>query len=308
MAHILFITEKYHSGPGYGPTNNAWNLHESYECANVGTFKHLYIDPEDIWSSHGVDQALLNNQGFDAYIISVYHYLPSHEVARKFSDKLCYFYWDASISMGTVHAHSSVAHQICFDFGKGEEFPNVFCVEVPQSCKRFYKDDNVVKDIDVSFVGSMDAVRPDRAIAMQKLKDAGFNVYAGGGRGPGLGNLSVDEYANIHRRSRICMNFQCGHGLNRPQKKGRSWEIAACGAFMLANNPHTYQGKEGWWFEDGVDFISFDDNNLVDKVRYYLNNEEERKRISDNIYKKYQENYAPEHFWKKILRICNVNV
>jgi hypothetical protein len=78
--HVLFITEKYHSGPAYGLTNNIHNLIGSYECSGYGTYKHCFIDPEDIWSSQGVDEALLSNE-YDAAVISVYHHLPSPGVA-----------------------------------------------------------------------------------------------------------------------------------------------------------------------------------------------------------------------------------
>ncbi len=300
MTHVLFITEKYHSGPNFGLTNNIYNLIGSYECAGYGTYTHCFIDPENIWSSQGVDEALTSNT-YDAAIISVYHHLPSHHVARQIGHKTFMFWWDAVVSMGGVQGWSGLIHQGCFDWGKDEEFPNCFCLDVPQDTRKFFRDDTQ-KDIDVSFVGSIGAPWSDRANTIKKIRDAGFNVWSGGGRGPGYDNLSIDEYAKIFRRSKICLNLSYGHG--RPQRKGRSFEIAASGAFMLTNCPEMFSGKGGNWFENGVDYVSFDDSNLLEKVTYYLSHEEERNVIADNIYKKYVGNYAPNHFWSKILNIC----
>lgn len=305
MVNVLFITEKYHSGREYGLTNNIYNLIGSYECSGYGTYTHCFIDPEDIWSSAGVDQALLNHT-YDAAIISVYHHLPSHGVAQQVGHKTCMCWWDSIVSMGGVHGWAGMVHQLCFDWGKGQEHPNCFCVEVPQDTRHFFRDPLVEKDIDVSFVGSIGAPWSDRANTINKLKEAGFNVWAGGGRGPGYDNLEIEQYTNIFRRSKICLNLSYGHG--QPQRKGRSFEIAAVGGFMLTNCPQMFAGREGNWFEENVDYASFDEGNMVDKVRYYLNNESERQRMENNIYEKYVANYAPHHFWKKVLGICGVSV
>jgi hypothetical protein len=304
---IIFITEKYHSGPQYGLTNNIYNLIGSWECASYGEYEHYFIDSEPgcIWSSKEVDDILLGST-YDAAIISVYHHLPSPFAAQKIGHKSCLLWWDAVVSEGGVRNWSQWIHQLAFDWGKGEEWPNCFCVEVPQDTRLFYRDHNVVEDIDVSFVGSVDAPRSDRGRLIQRIRDSGFNVWAGGGRGPGLDNLPIEEYANMFRRSKICLNLSFGHG--RPQRKGRSFEIAACGQFMMSNCCEMFGGKDGKWFENEVDYASFDDINVIDRIAYFLNNEQERNQIADRIYEKYVNNYAPKHFWKKVLNICGVDV
>jgi hypothetical protein len=303
--HVLFITEKYHSGPAYGLTNNIHNLIGSYECSGYGTYKHCFIDPEDIWSSQGVDEALLSNE-YDAAVISVYHHLPSPGVAGQVGHKTCMCWWDSIVSMGGVQGWSGHIHQLCFDWGKGEEAPNCFCVEVPQDTRQFRPDPAVVKDIDVSFAGSIGSPWSDRGVLIQRLRDAGINVWSGGGRGPGYDNLSIEEYANVFRRSKVCLNLSYGHG--QPQRKGRSFEIAASKGFMMTNCPQMFQGKDGKWFEDGVDYVSFDDNNVVDQIRHHLEREEIRTRVENSIYEKYTNNYAPKHFWKKVLNICGNSI
>jgi hypothetical protein len=300
MAHVLFITEKYHTDSTIGLTNNMWNLIGSYECSGLGTYTHKFIDPENIWSGEGVDHELLTNQ-YDAAIISVYHHLPSFHVAAQFGHKTCFLWWDSCLSMDGVRHHANVAHQLCFDWGKGEEYPNCFCVEVPQDTRIFYPDDNLEKDIDVSFVGSLTDYWSDRIRLIKKIEEAGIKIWYGGGRGHGLGNLPIEEYAAIHRRSKICLNLSYGHG--RPQRKGRSFELAASKSFMMSNCPEMMDG----WFGRDTEYVPFDDENIVDKINYYLDHEEERKHISHCLYETYRNNYSPVHFWTKILKICGVN-
>lgn len=303
--HVLFIMEKYHTDAIIGKTNNYWNLLGSYECSGYGTYEVHYLDPEEIWSSQGVDEVLLNKK-YDAAVISVYHHLPSAAVAHQIGHKTFMCWWDSIISMGGVQGWAGMIHQACFDWGKGEEQPNVFCVEVPQDTRHFYPDANVVKDLDVSFVGSIGAPWSDRGALIQKLRDAGINVWSGGGRGPNYDNLSIEEYSNIFRRSKICLNLSYGHG--QPQRKGRSFEIAACGGFMMTNCPQMFHGKDGDWFGEGTEYVSFDDSNVVEKVKFYLNNEAERDAISYRIYETYRNNYSPKFFWKKMLGVCGTKV
>jgi hypothetical protein len=300
--HVLFIMEKFHTNEATGPTNNIYNLLGSWECAGYGTYDVCYLDPTEVWSTAGVDNAILAKD-YSAIIISRYHHLPSEHVAKQVGHKTFLFRWDSILEMSSVHYWSQYIHQACFDWGKGQEHPNCYCLEVPQDSRVFYPDPNVQKDIDISFTGSLNHSWNDRNVVIEKLRNAGFNVVAGGGRGPGHDNLPIEEYANMFRRSKICLNLSYGHG-GKPQRKGRSFEIAASRAFMLTNCPQMFSGVGGTWFDENVHYASFDDNNLIDKVRYYLDHPEEREVIANNIYNHYMSWYAPNHFWSEILNIC----
>jgi hypothetical protein len=64
---------------------------------------------------------------------------------------------------------------------------------------------------------------------------------------------------------------------NRDQYTTRSWEIPACGAFLLSERTPAMQefyceGKEAEFFEGPDEFM--------DKVRFYLQNDSARKKIS----------------------------
>jgi spore maturation protein CgeB len=71
----------------------------------------------------------------------------------------------------------------------------------------------------------------------------------------------------------------------------------------MSNCPEMMDG----WFGRDTEYVPFDDENIVDKINYYLDHEEERKHISHCLYETYRNNYSPVHFWTKILKICGVN-
>ncbi len=310
MIKVLFITEKYHSN-GL-PTNNMHNLIGSWESTGYGQYEHLFIDPEPgcIWSSQQIDEALLTKD-YDVSIISVYHHLPSQEVAEKLGHKIAIIFWDAIVSMGSVFHCSSLLNVICVDHGRGMEYPDhpkVMCLEVPQDTRIFYPDETVEKDIDVSFVGSMNSPWPDRRALVEKIRNSGINIWFGGGRGvghDGINNLSVEEYAKIHKRSKICLNLSYGHG--RPQRKGRVFEIAACKGFMMSNRPETMKGRGGEFFGEGTEFVSFNENDVIEKIKYYLEHKEERELIAYRMHETYRNNFSPKYFYNKVLSMCGIS-
>lgn len=71
----------------------------------------------------------------------------------------------------------------------------------------------------------------------------------------------------------------------------RVLDIMACGGFVLTNR----QPEIMECFEDGVELAVFDSmEDCVDKVRYYLAHEEERRLIAEAGRKKVQENFSYE--------------
>lgn len=305
MVKVLFITEKNHSevfGNERDVTNNHWNLFKSFDNTGLGERQNFFINPTpgDIWSREEVDNVLLTNQ-YDCAVISVYHHLPSTDIKLPKGSKMVMLWWDGVVSKDGIKHRSSFCPQINFDHDM--DYPNVYSMHVPQDETQFYRDDNVVKDIDISFIGSVDSHRPDRAALRDKLINAGFNIFFGGGRGPSAEyqNLSIEEYTSYFRRSKITLNIQGAHGTHS-QRKGRNFECSATGSFMVANYPEMLNG----WFEDGKHYVSYDENNIIEKLKHYLDHEEERKQIANNLYQLHQEKYTAKHFWQKIFDICEV--
>jgi len=135
----------------------------------------------------------------------------------------------------------------------------------------------------VGFIGSYER---DRAKSMYKLAKNGIKIRIWGqGWQRSLyrnSNLILEkrpiwgsEYAKA-----ICsfdINLCFLRKINRDLQSTRSIEIPACGAFMLAERTNEHlmlfeEGKEAEYFSS--------DEELIDKVKYYLNHPEERIRIA----------------------------
>ena len=101
---------------------------------------------------------------------------------------------------------------------------------------------------------------------------------------------SVDywsEMPKVFRMSKINLNFTIPN-----IKSGiplRIWDVLGYGGFLLTN----YQAEIPYYFKEGEDLVCFDSlEDLCEKVGYYLEHEEERKRIAWNGYRKVREKHS----------------
>ena len=101
---------------------------------------------------------------------------------------------------------------------------------------------------------------------------------------------SVDywsEMPKVFRMSKINLNFTIPN-----IKSGiplRIWDVLGCGGFLLTN----YQAEIPYYFKEGEELVCFDSlEDLCEKVGYYLEHEEERKRIAWNGYRKVREKHS----------------
>jgi spore maturation protein CgeB len=95
------------------------------------------------------------------------------------------------------------------------------------------------------------------------------------------GPIYLDEYAQAICASRI--NLGIVSVWNRSQTAGRTFEIPACGSFLLA--PRTEEATRVYAEDQGAVFFS-DAEEMVDKVRFYLDHEVERKHIAEAGHKR----------------------
>ena len=101
---------------------------------------------------------------------------------------------------------------------------------------------------------------------------------------------SVDywsEMPKVFRMSKINLNFTIPN-----IKSGiplRIWDVLGCGGFLLTN----YQAEIPYYFKEGEDLVCFDGlEDLCEKVGYYLEHEEARKRLAWNGYHKVREKHS----------------
>ncbi|MFS0865165.1 glycosyltransferase [Fredinandcohnia sp. 179-A 10B2 NHS] len=157
-----------------------------------------------------------------------------------------------------------------------------------------FKDWQLEKDIDYLLMGAVydrsgisknlaKASRgkyPFREEVLEKMRNIdGFIFHPHPGhKGRQTKNTYLNEkYARELNRSKIF--FTCGSSLKYPVLK--FFEAPACKTLLLAE-PVPDILELG--FEDGVNFVACDRMNFYEKALYYLQHEEERKRITENGY------------------------
>ncbi|WDV46932.1 glycosyltransferase [Clostridiaceae bacterium M8S5] len=147
----------------------------------------------------------------------------------------------------------------------------------------------------VSDVTVMGHYRPERLALVKELKKR-FDTKIYGFGWPYKNVRAVDhpEWLKVVNASKVMIDFpQTGAGYYNV--KVRLFEVTATGTFLI-----TKKIKEiGEFFEYGKEIESYENNNeLYQKIRYYLDNPKKREEISVNG----QKRCALDHTWVQRLR------
>jgi len=158
-----------------------------------------------------------------------------------------------------------------------------------------YRDFGLQKVYDIVFVGQNFG---NRQMYVDFLKSNGINVLAFG-RGWSNGRVTQTQMIEIFNKAKIVLNFSSSDGHSELKfLKGRVFEIPATGAFLLTEEC----GELDDYFEVGKELERFSTKEeMLEKVRYYLSNANEREKIAENGKKKVLENYTFERYLGKIL-------
>jgi spore maturation protein CgeB len=185
---------------------------------------------------------------------------------------------------------------------------------------KIYKPYNVAKSIDVSFAGSRYGDRTTLVNEISK-NDININVYGNGWKQKSIKkiiknlinkrshnelikssylntfhSLSDLDYIKLYSRSKINLGFSsCGETHNSErilQIKLRDFEAPMSGAFYMTE----YQPEIEDFFLEDKEIVCYKSNEeLINKIKYYLKNQKEREKISLAGYKRAKE----EHSWQK---------
>lgn len=137
------------------------------------------------------------------------------------------------------------------------------------------------RDIDVSFIGDIN--KGNRKEYIEYLKQNGINIEVYGA-GSQNGKVSFQKMVEILNRSRISLNFSDIFENNTysfykninnriKQTKGRVVEVCMSGSFLLTEYSSSLNDLLNI---DNIDIFS-SKKELLEKIKYYLNNEEERE-------------------------------
>jgi spore maturation protein CgeB len=159
-----------------------------------------------------------------------------------------------------------------------------YCKEIHHPCHLTSKEKNIYL-ADVSAIG---AYEEDRYSSLLYIAKKGIKVSVWGGGWDAYVNkhcnldikgsyLYGDKYSKAISGSKINLNFL--RKMNRDTITSRSIEIPAGGGFMLAERTERHrelfiEGKEAEYFSS--------DDELLDKVKYYLTHNDKRIEIASN--------------------------
>jgi spore maturation protein CgeB len=157
---------------------------------------------------------------------------------------------------------------------------------------------------EVSFVGMFERDRAETILFLAqqgiKVRVWGFNWQSWQHKHPNLlveGKPVLNEnFVKVINSTQINLNFL--RKANRDQHTSRSLEIPACQGFMLAERTEEHLQL----FEEGkeAEFFNCPDE-LLEKVKYYLAHEEERKRIAKAGFKRCLEGGYSHHERLKVM-------
>jgi hypothetical protein len=234
---------------------------------------------------------------------------PSGEVIKRMGIKTLLWMFDCKPACGIETKWLSyvdylyVADSIAaYNFYRGN--PKVFLTYSAASPTVFFKR-NLERDIDVSFVGSVDP--SDRRWPMRYeytsfLRARGINIVVAGGQRSS--RLSPKEYATLICRSKISLNF-CRDGNGLPCLKPRAFEVTSCGALLMED-----RGTEvAKLLEPGKDFVLFQSKDeLLDLVHYYLKHIDEREVIATSGWQKTTVIYSARNMWGYIFERMGLEI
>jgi len=161
----------------------------------------------------------------------------------------------------------------------------------------------------VSFIGRVDEGKPSRAEFMRFLvEEIDVSIFGSSGPDDPL-FLSTEEMYSVYRNSAVNLNFS---GITAYIKidnalferirgyKLRTFEIAAAGGFCLSE----FSISLAECFEDGVDIVFFrNKTELLEKIQYYLEHQDEAKRIVANGMQKIKQQFSAEATAKKFTKL-----
>jgi hypothetical protein len=168
---------------------------------------------------------------------------------------------------------------------------------------------NMEQNIDVSFVGEV--TKGKRKEYINYLEENGIDIQAYGS-GTKNGRVSFERVVDIFNTSKINLSFTgtydnstysfCSNINNRIlQNKGKPIEIALCGGFVLTEY---VPGIEKVFPNKSIDTFSTKEE-LLKKVKYYLNNEQLRQTMKNEAYQYSINHYDSIIAFKKIFSTIN---
>lgn len=187
---------------------------------------------------------------------------------------------------------------------KEEGIPDVYFTSLTDAIS--FHPIKTEKKYDVTFIGSQKLDQSGRYEFIKYLKDNGVKVRVfgfGWENFPDLkevygGALESEEVVNVINQSKINLCFSKDN-FGRPQMKAKIFEVGACKSFALCEYASDYTN----YFKEGKEILFFrTKEELLEKVKYYVRNENEREEHAQAAYKKIVNEYALQTELKNFMK------
>lgn len=198
---------------------------------------------------------------------------------------------------------SRFCNVLSFDFGFEQIFENIYGVVCPHDTRIFYPNFSQEKTYDVLFNGNTHM--EERVKYINKIFSHDIDIKVTGGYLKDEMKLSNALYAEQFRKSKICLSFSESMFCYK-QRKSRVTEILASGSLCMLTYPETLTFNNIPILKENEHYISMNFENCVDKIKYYLEHEDERIKIAKAGHDFYSNNFSPRPFWNYIFNISGI--
>jgi hypothetical protein len=309
--HILILRNKFYSKNSSQISTEELHLDNTLKASKLATFEVLTYD-HDFMVSPLNDLQLIakcRDKRPDAIILSSWWLAPRHpsiEALRFIRDRLGIrlgvIWWDSCSDIFWKSVQPFKEH---FDVHVIIDNPNLHYIDrddpffqrilhlwAPQDESLYFP--RAERDIAVSFLGQVSAYRSYRSEVINHLVELKVPGHFSTNDRHAQGTHGT--YAEMMGRSKISLNFSYSVTCN--QLKSRVFEVLFSGALLLeSENEQT--SKLFTPMKDYVPFSSKED--LVDKIRYYLDNEHELIAIAEQGRATAMKQYNATRFWELFL-------
>lgn len=311
--HILIIRNNFYAHGSDQPSTEIYHLDNSLKQSGLATFDVLTYESLHIFPfcDYQLIKKCLETKP-DMIVFSSWWCLnlshPSEAVIsfinKKMKIKTLTIWWDTCsltfinklkplMPLFDVHLIVDNPKQIGFDL-ISEHNDRLLYLWPPQDHKLYFSTDEV-REIPLLFQGQVSSYRSYRKEVIDYLIEH---------KAPGkfLTNdrhkqVTHQEYAKGMRNSKISINFS--QSVNSDQFKSRILEVMLSGSLLMESDNEQIKMH----FEPMVDYVPFTSKeDLLQKINYYLDNENKRSEIAKNGQNKALSKLHSDIFWKQVIQ------
>ncbi|WP_373032636.1 glycosyltransferase [Sulfurovum sp.] len=251
-------------------------------------------------------------------IIVVLRNIPSHvinTIKKKSNAKVVFWSGDAMVNLQRGDVFISdfdawfVKDKYMYSFMKDKANLKVFLLPECMNPDVHKLPENMTfgGEYDISIVGSL---YPYRARIIEQINSAGFDVDIFGNIPKWMGiewqKKHSQRYVTMQAKSKVFygskINLNTLHYSEVSAGNCRLFEIAGCGGFQICDEKNIIRD----YFEEDKEIVFYRTTaELIEKIAYYLNHQDEAKVIAQNAHKRAHLEHTYEHRIKEIFQIID---